>query len=66
MYWPYLPLNDKPNYSDFIYNSVSNSIGIIMSHTEKYLVTSATGKTGYQVALQLLANGRNVLVVEGQ
>ncbi len=34
-----------------------------MSHTEKYLVTSATGKTGYQVALQLLANGRNVRVM---
>ncbi|MDC0935112.1 NmrA family NAD(P)-binding protein [Pirellulales bacterium] len=34
-----------------------------MSHTEKYLVTSATGNTGYQVALQLLANGRNVRVM---
>lgn len=28
-----------------------------MSHDEKYLVTSATGNTGNQVALQLLVNG---------
>jgi len=34
-----------------------------MSHTEKYLVTTATGNTGHQVALQLLANGRNVRVM---
>ena len=34
-----------------------------MSHPEKYLVTSATGNTGSQVALQLLANGRNVRVM---
>ena len=34
-----------------------------MSHTEKYLVTTATGNTGFQVALQLLANGRNVRVM---
>jgi NAD(P)H dehydrogenase (quinone) len=34
-----------------------------MSHPEKYLVTSATGNTGYQVASQLLANGRNVRVM---
>ena len=34
-----------------------------MSHTEKYLVTSATGNTGYQVAQQLLDNGRNVRVM---
>ena len=34
-----------------------------MSHTEKYLVTTATGNTGFQVAQQLLANGRNVRVM---
>jgi NAD(P)H dehydrogenase (quinone) len=34
-----------------------------MSHTEKYLVTSATGNTGYPVAQQLLANGRKVRVM---
>ena len=34
-----------------------------MSRPEKYLVTSATGNTGHQVALQLLANGRNVRVM---
>jgi NAD(P)H dehydrogenase (quinone) len=38
-------------------------MGNLVSHTEKYLVTSATGNTGYQVALQLLANGRNVRVM---
>lgn len=34
-----------------------------MTHTEKYLVTTATGNTGHQVALQLLANGHNVRVM---
>ncbi len=34
-----------------------------MSHDEKYLVTSATGNTGNQVALQLLVNGRKVRVM---
>ncbi len=34
-----------------------------MSHSEKYLVTTATGNTGHQVALQLLANGRKVRVM---
>ena len=34
-----------------------------MSHRKKYLVTTATGNTGNPVALQLLANGRNVRVM---
>jgi NAD(P)H dehydrogenase (quinone) len=34
-----------------------------MASKEKYLVTTATGKTGYQVARQLLENGRSVRVM---